>query len=84
MNIITFSELRTNLKQVMDTACDEHEPTIIRRANGDHMILTSLHDYESLKETAYLLSTEANATRLRRSLAEFKQGKTKAHKLIEP
>ncbi len=83
MNIVTFSELRTNLKKVMDTSADQHEPTVIRRQGGEHMVLMSLQNYESLKETAYLLGTEANAAHLRKSLASLRSGKAKTRKLLE-
>lgn len=83
MNVVTFSELRTNLKEVIETSIDQHEPVVIRRANGEHMIMLSLRDYESLQETTYLLGTEANAAHLRRSLASLNQGKTFKKKLLE-
>ncbi len=83
MNIVTFSELRTNLKEIMDNSADQHEPTIIRRQGGEHMILISLRNYESLKETAYLLGTESNAAHLRKSLASLRAGKAKKRKLAE-
>ena len=83
MNVVTFSELRTNLKEVIETSIDQHELVVIRRANGEHMIMLSLRDYESLQETTYLLGTEANAAHLRRSLASLNQGKTFKKKLLE-
>ncbi len=83
MNVVTFSELRANLKEVMDTSADQHEPTVIRRQGGEHMVLMSLRNYESLKETAYLLGTEANAAHLRQSLASLRAGKAKKRKLLE-
>ncbi|MCX7122970.1 MAG: type II toxin-antitoxin system Phd/YefM family antitoxin [Gammaproteobacteria bacterium] len=32
MNVVTFSELRNNLKEVMDLPSDQHEPVVIRRS----------------------------------------------------
>lgn len=75
MNIVTYSELRNNLKKVMDASADQHEPTIIKRPHGENMVLLSLSDYESMKETAYLLGSEVNAAHLRKSIRSIKKGK---------
>lgn len=83
MNIVSYTELRKDLKNIMATACDTHEPVIITRPRSEHMVLLSLEDYESLRETAYLLGDEANAAHLRKSLRNAKQGKLLNKKLIE-
>lgn len=75
MNLVTYTELRKNLKHIMDVSSDQHEPVVISRSNKANMILMSLEDYESLKETAYLLSSETNARHLRKSIKSFKAGK---------
>ncbi|WP_116135620.1 type II toxin-antitoxin system Phd/YefM family antitoxin [Trinickia diaoshuihuensis] len=76
MNILTFSQARTDLKQVVDAVCEDHEPTVITRKHGKHVVMISLEDYNGLHATLYLLGTPANADRLRRSVAEFRAGKT--------
>ena len=83
MQAISFSELRSHLKAVMDTSADSHEAVIIKRPRGENMILMSQSDYESLKETAYLLSSEANAKHLRKSLKSVKEGKILYKNLLE-
>ncbi|MFT3742246.1 MAG: type II toxin-antitoxin system Phd/YefM family antitoxin [Gammaproteobacteria bacterium] len=75
MQVVTFSDLRNHLKDIMDNSADRHEEVIIKRVQGENMILLSQSDYESLKETAYLLSNEANAHHLRESLKSLKKGK---------
>lgn len=75
MHVITFSQARAGLKQTMDDVCRDHEPTVITRQRGDHVVILSLEDYNSMAETMYLLGTEANAKRLRRSIAQHKAGK---------
>lgn len=76
MNVLTFTQARAGLKQAMDDVCRDHEPTVITRQRGEPVVLLSLEDYNSMAETMYLLGTEANATRLRQSIAQHKAGKT--------
>ncbi|WP_297835313.1 type II toxin-antitoxin system Phd/YefM family antitoxin [Pseudomonas sp.] len=75
MNILTFSQARAGLKQAMDDVCRDHEPAVITRQRGDHVVMLSLDDFNSMEETMYLNSTVANATRLRESIAQLKAGK---------
>lgn len=83
MEPVSYSELRKNLKKIMDESADRHEPVIIKRPKGETMILLPLSSYESLKETAYLLANEANAKHLRSSMKSIKSGKAVERKLID-
>jgi len=76
MNILTFSEARAGLKQAMDDVCRDHEPAVITRQGGEHVVLISLDDYNSMLETLHLLETPVNANRLAESVAELNVGKT--------
>lgn len=76
MNILTFSEARASFKQALDAVCKDHEPTVITRQRGEHVVMISLDDYNSMQETLHLLGSPKNAERLRQSIAEFKAGKT--------
>ena len=82
MNILTFSEARAGLKSVMDDVCNDHQPTVITRVNGEHVVMLSLSDYNSMEETLYLLGTAKNASRLMASVAQIKAGKAKARELL--
>ena len=74
MQVLTFSEARAGLKQAMDDVCRDHEPTVITRQRGEHVVLLSLEDFNSMNETMYLLGTTSNASRLRASIAQHKAG----------
>jgi len=82
MNILTYSEVRAGLRQALDSVCRDHEPTVITSQNGEHVVLISLDDYNSMQETLYLLGTPTNADRLRSAIAEFKSGKTVVKDLL--
>ena len=79
---ITASEARDRLfpliKEVND---DQVAVEIVSR--GVTAYLVSADEYESLRETVYLLSSPENAMRLRRSLADFRNGRTEKHELLE-
>jgi antitoxin YefM len=74
MDAITYSELRQNLKNIMDQAADKHEPVIVKRQKGENMVLMSLQDYQAIEETAYLLRSPANAMKLLQSLEQSVRG----------
>lgn len=76
MNILTFSEARASFKQALDEVCKDHEPTVITRQRGEHVVMISLEDYNSMQETLHLLGSPTNAQRLRESIAEFRAGNT--------
>lgn len=82
MNILTFSEARASLKTVMDDVCKDHAPTVITRVNGEHVVMLSLADFNSMEETMYLLSSPKNASRLMESIAQLKAGRTQPRELI--
>lgn len=83
MQAVSFSELRKDMKHILDMTRERHEPTIITRKSGN-MVIMSLEDYNALEETAYILSNPNNAQRVLTSLAEIREGKGKEHKLVEP
>lgn len=82
MNILTFSEARASLKTVMDDVCTDHAPTVITRISGEHVVMLSLADFNSMEETMYLLSSPKNASRLMQSIAQLKAGKTQTRELL--
>ncbi len=83
MEAVNYSELRQNLKSHMDQVFQDHEPLIITRKKNENLVLISLEDYNSLVETQYLLSTEANAEHLKRSLDQARIGDLTRRELID-
>lgn len=78
MDSMTYSAVCANLASAMDRVCNDHEPIIITRNGESSVVMLSLEDYQalaSLKETAYLLRTPANATRLLSAVGELNAGK---------
>lgn len=73
MYTISFNKFKNNLKKIMDASSDQHEAIIIKRSDGENMILLTQKDYESLHETTYLLGTETNAKHLRQSIKSLRK-----------
>ncbi|MFC3338314.1 type II toxin-antitoxin system Phd/YefM family antitoxin [Paracandidimonas soli] len=82
MNVLTFSEARAGLKQVMDDVCADHEPAVITRLRGDHVVILSLADYNSMSETLHLLSSQKNARRLQESIQQLNAGRIASRNLV--
>ena len=73
MRITNFTDLRTNLKHHLDSVQD-NIPLIVQRPNGESVVVISLEDYNSIIETAYLLSNPANVEHLREGIAQANSG----------
>ena len=79
MNAITYTDLRQNLKTYMDKVIQDHDPLIITRKNNENVVLLSIGEYNNLVETNYLLSNQANAEHLKKTITQHKAGKTKLY-----
>jgi antitoxin YefM len=84
MGIVSFTEFRANLAKHFDKVEDDHDELIVTRKGREPVVVMSLSDFESWKETLYLLSSPANAERLRKSIAQMDAGKGVEHDLIDP
>ena len=64
MKTMSYTESRANYAQVLDAVTDDREAVVITRAGHEPVVMVSRADYESLRETAYLMRSPANARRL--------------------
>ncbi len=83
MQIVTATELKRDMKKIFDHSIDRKEPVIVKRPHGHDMAIIDLSEYESLKETAYLLGNPANAAHLSESMQQLKDGKVVTKTLDE-
>lgn len=75
MKAMNYTEFRAKCAEVLDAVVDDRDEVVITRAGRAPVVIVPLDDYESLKETAYLLSSAANARRLLASIDELESGK---------
>jgi antitoxin YefM len=82
MEVINYSKLRNNLKEVLDRVSEDQETYVVNRGDSNAVII-SLDEYNSWQETLYLLSTEANRKSLEAAIARDKKGEFIIRDLIE-
>jgi len=68
METTTYTNARNNLSNIIKSVNENHSPVTITRANEKSAIIISEDDYNSMKETLYLLSNPKNAKRIIESL----------------
>ena len=73
MTATTITDFREKLKEYLDRVLDNHEALIISRPKKNNVVVISQEEYESLRETAYLLSSPKNAARLHEALQQLEQ-----------
>ncbi len=83
MNAVTLKEAKLHLEELAEQVIADAEPTIVITEGGERLVLLPLDEYNSWKETLYLLSNPANADHLRRSLAQAEAGDVQERNLIE-
>ena len=84
MDVVSYSEARANLKDVMDRVVDDKTEVIVTRQKAEAVVMISLSEWNSISETLHLLSSPKNAERLRRSIQQIDSGKGVERDLVRP
>ena len=80
---MTYTESRANYATTLDSVTNDREEVVITRAGREPVVMVALDDYESLKETVYLLRSPANARRLLESIDRLENSHGVARGLAE-
>lgn len=83
MRTMTYSESRAKYAETLNKVVDDREEVIITRAGHDPVVIVALDEYESLRETAYLLKSPENARRLLASIDRLEHRGGTEHELAE-
>jgi antitoxin YefM len=83
MQAVTLKDAKRNLPRLVAEVLANAEPRIVVTDAGEQIVLMPLDEFNSWKETRYLLANPANAAHLRRGIAECEAGRTEAHELSD-
>lgn len=74
MKTMSYSESRARYAETLDSVTDDREEVVITRAGHEPVVMVALDDYESLRETAYLLKSPENARRVLGAIDRLESG----------
>jgi len=84
---LSYTESRARYAEVLDSVVNDREEVVITRAGHEPVVIVSLEDFESLRETAYLMRSPANARRLLDRLLDamerLEAGEGEEHDLVD-
>lgn len=74
MRTVNYSELRNNLKAYLDGVINDSEPLLVHRAGNESVVVISLEEYNSIKETEYIMKSPAMMDMIRKGEEDVKNG----------
>jgi antitoxin YefM len=83
MRTMSYSESRARYAEVLDSVVNDREEVVITRSGHEPVVIVSLADFESLRETAYLMRSPANARRLLDAMERLEAGEGEEHELLD-
>lgn len=83
MKTLSYTESRARYAEVLDSVVDDREEVVITRAGHEPVVLVSLAEFESLRESAYLMRSPVNARRLLDAMERLEAGRGEQHDLVD-
>jgi antitoxin YefM len=74
MRTANYTDLKNNLKSYIDSVIDDFDTVIISRGNDQGAVLMSLDEYNSFKETEYIMSSPKTVEAIREGENDIKTG----------
>jgi antitoxin YefM len=84
VKVMSMSESRANYAATLDSVINDQEEVVITRPGGEDVVMIPLREYESMRETLYLMSSPVNRQRISRSIEQLNRGSGQVHELIDP
>lgn len=83
MQVVSMTEARNKFKDIFDAVYHNNEEVIIHRKGRENVVVIPFDEYNSMKETNYLLASNNNRKHLEDSIAQLRSDKTIKKELIE-
>lgn len=82
MKALFYSQARNNLRSIIDKVCLDFDEFLITTKDDKQAVLISYDEYNSLKETLYLLSSKTNRDRLLDAVDEIESNQFTPKELV--
>lgn len=83
MRTANYTELRNSLKSYLDGVANDSEPLLVHRSGNASVVILSLDEYNSMKETEYIMKSPAMMDVIRKGQKEIAAGRGKVVKIDE-
>ena len=83
MQIVSLTKAENNFKDIFNSVYHDSEEVIIHNEENKNIVIIPMDEYNSLKETNYLLSSPKNREVLLRSLNDARNGKVVEKELLK-
>ena len=84
MRTMSYSESRARYAEMLNSVVEDREEVVVTRAGHEPVVMVALDEYESLKESAYLLRSPENARRLLAAIDRLESGGGEPRELLDP
>lgn len=74
MKTTSYTDLKANLKSYIDAVIDNYNTVVVNHGNGKGVVMISLDEYNSLKETEYLMSSPDTMKAIHKGEEDIKNG----------
>nr|WP_319388764.1 type II toxin-antitoxin system prevent-host-death family antitoxin [uncultured Cohaesibacter sp.] len=74
MDVLTYTDARASLKDVMDRVIHDRVEVVVTRKKREAVVMISLDEYNAIQETLHLQKSPENARRLQASTAQLDAG----------
>lgn len=82
MDVITYSDARQKLKELMDRVVADRTEVVVTRQKAEPVVVVSMSEWNAITETLHLLSTPQNAERLLSAIRQLEAGEGAERVLI--
>jgi antitoxin YefM len=74
MRTANYTDLRKNLRAYLDGVINNSEPLIVSRPSNASVVVIPLDEYNAIKETEYIMSSDQMVKRIKEAQKEMYDG----------